>query len=438
MPEVTLEEVKKTIDGINSATHAFREEMSKKIPDPEKVAKMEACVAAHDAQIQKFVADGEAKEAKNKALQDHVNALEAKVNRSDFGTGGGNSAKAQREELLAERKAAFEAFIRYDSPALVKDAQVAERKWEKFREEKGLKKMEAKALSLSDDTAGGVLAPPDYAAGIIKAEVLFSPMRSICTVKPTSSTEVLLRKRTQPAAAVWATEQATRTETQNPAYGLVRCPTFEIYAEVDVSFAELEDSVVDIEAELGLEFSEQFGVSEGNAIVVGDGKVKPWGITDAGQGVASTSTGNSGSIGKVPSSTVGSADAVIDMVHAVKSPYAQNGRFILARPTLGSVRKLKDTTGRYIWEPAIAAGMPSQILGYPYTEVPDMPLEAANSLSIGFGDWKRAYTIVDRLQMAVTRDPYTKAGQGQVKFFARRRVGGQIVLAEAVRLLKCG
>src|SRR5205823_4437871 len=141
-----------------------------------------------------------------------------------------------------------------------------------------------------------------------------------------------------------------------------------------------------------------FAVSEGAAVVSGSGVGKPFGFLDAGQGIATTSTGTSGSI----ASAVGAkADALINLAHAVKTPYAVRGRWLLNRATLGSVRRLVDSQNRYLWEPAVALGMPSTIFGYPYTEFPDMPNESANSLSVGFGDWQRAYVMADRFSMSV-------------------------------------
>ena len=66
-----------------------------------------------------------------------------------------------------------------------------------------------------------------------------------------------------------------------------------------------------------------------------------------------------------------------------------------------------------------------------------MPDEGAGIFAVAFGDVRRAYTIVDRVQMSVLRDPYTQQTTGKVRFHARRRVGGQVVLADALRKLKC-
>jgi HK97 family phage major capsid protein len=101
------------------------------------------------------------------------------------------------------------------------------------------------------------------------------------------------------------------------------------------------------------------------------------------------------------------------------------------------VRKLQDSQKRYLWEPSPAAGLPRPSSARRYTETPDMDNEGSGKFPMAVGDWKRAYTLLDRVQMAVVRDELTKASVGQVKFVARRRVGGKVVLANAARLLKC-
>jgi HK97 family phage major capsid protein len=101
------------------------------------------------------------------------------------------------------------------------------------------------------------------------------------------------------------------------------------------------------------------------------------------------------------------------------------------------VRKLKDGDKNYIWMPGVQNGAPATIDGDPYVEFPDMPSEGAGLYPIAYGDFRRAYTLVDRIAMEMLRDPYTQATSGNIRFIFRRRVGGQVVLPEAIRKLKC-
>lgn len=409
--EETEVEVKKLVEDVQKAFHEFKHENEKgQKASTEYLSKVEKEIADKDA---RHMAAIKAVEAKAQEQADKVEKLLNRVLAQT--TNSGDDKKKAAEERLS----AFDTVMRKGVEGLG-HAEVS-------------KLVEAKTLLKSDDTAGGYLAPPEYIADIIKAAVLVSPMRDLVTVRKTGRKSIQIPKRTTTAAAVWVAEQATRAETTNPAFGLVEVPTHEMTAECYISFEELEDSIFDLEQFITDEFSEQFGVSEGAAVVSGNGVGKPFGLTDAGQAVATTGTGGA----TIASASGAKGDAIITLFHAVKTPYAMRGSWILNRSSLGAVRKLVDSQSRYLWEPSPAPGNPSTILGAPYTEVPDMPSEGSNNLPIGFGDWKRAYVLVDRLSMAMLRDPYSKAGVGAVKFVGRRRVGGQVQLAEAVRFLKC-
>ena len=294
-----------------------------------------------------------------------------------------------------------------------------------------LSREEMKALTVGQDPTAGYLAPVEFAREIIKGEVEFSPLRTVARVRPTSRRALQLPKRTGTFGAVWTAESGTRSETEGLTYGLEEFPTHEMYALVDISEQMMEDSEFSLEEELQQEFSEQFAVTEGAAFVDGNGAGKPEGLLQ-GTGVAETNSGSAGSIADAS----GQANGLIDLYHGLKTAYALQGTWLLNRATLGEVRKLKDGQNNHVWQPGLANGIPNTILGQPYVEVPDMPDVAAGAFPIIFGDVRRAYTIIDRINLSVLRDPFTQATSGNVRFIARRRVGGQVVLAEAIRKLK--
>jgi len=393
--------------------------------------------AENDKQLAEFKAKGHADplgeekltklngamDALEKKLQARADELETKLNRFALGAPG----EAPDKKRLEAKAAFFGGYTR-----------------------QGLDRMtaEQKALLVSSDTGGGYLAPPEYVAEIIKDEVLYSPFRSIVKVRQTSLGLVSQPKRTGTAAATRVGEQQTRSETTNPTWGLLNLTAPEMYAEARVSTADLEDSAFDLEAMLREEFAEQFGVKEGAEIVSGNGVNACLGFLDAnaagpGVPIAYTPSGVAATIAGAAAGSAGQADPMLDLFHAVKTAFAVRGTWVLNRKSLGAVRKLKDTTGQYLWQPgvgqsgAIGQGIGPNILGAPYVECPDMPDEGANAFPIAFGDWKRAYQILDRIEMSLVRDPFTVANVGQVKFTARRRVGGQVLLGSAIRLLKC-
>lgn len=291
---------------------------------------------------------------------------------------------------------------------------------------------EMKALNIGNDTAGGYLAPKEYVREITKSIVEASPVRTLVRVRPTSQKSVQIPKRSATFSAVWVAEQGTRSETTGLAYGLDEINTHEVYALIDVSQQQIEDAAFDMEAEVRMESVEQFAVAEGAAVVSGSGVGRPEGfLTNAD--VASTNSGSSATIADAN----GQANGVITLWGALKSGYARNANWVMNRATLASVRKLQDSQKQYIWQPGLAQGVPNMILSSPYVELPDMPNEGAGAFPIAYGDFARAYTLVDRVQMAMLRDPYTQATAGNIRFIMRKRLGGAVVLAEAIRKLKC-
>ena len=294
-----------------------------------------------------------------------------------------------------------------------------------------LSREEMKALTVGADPTAGYLAPVEFAREIIKGEVEFSPLRSVARVRQTSRRALQIPTRQGTFGAAWTAEAGLRSESSGLTYGLEEFPTHELYALVDVSEQMMEDSEFNLEQELQQEFSEQFAVTEGAAFVNGDGAGKPEGLLQSAD-LAVTVSGSAGSIGDAN----GQANGLIELYHGLKTAYALQGTWLLNRATLGAVRRLKDSQNNYIWMPGLASGVPNTILGQPYVEVPDMPDVAAGAFPIVFGDIRRAYTIVDRVNLSVLRDPFTQATNGNIRFIARRRVGGQVVLAEAARKLK--
>jgi HK97 family phage major capsid protein len=297
-------------------------------------------------------------------------------------------------------------------------------------------------MTVGDDTTGGFLAPVEIVNELIKGVVLFSPIREVANVRQTSFNSVKAPKRTQTSGAVWVGEVDSRSESQNVKFGKEEVSTRELSAMADISRQDLEDTAISLDQLVLDDFAEQFGVSEGAAFVSGDGvDGKPEGILTASDqgylaanGIESIVTANATSI-------VG--NDLIELFYALKDAYARNATWLMKRGTVKVVRQLKETsTDNYLWQPGLASVAPPTILDRPYLETVDMPGPSsgatftAGDLPIAFGDFKRGYWIIDRLAIQTLRDPYTQAGNGYIRFWARKRVGGQVVLPEAIKLLR--
>lgn len=286
-------------------------------------------------------------------------------------------------------------------------------------------------LIVGDDTKGGYLAPADFAAEVVKGLIQFSPVRQLARVGSTALGEVELPKRTGRPTASWTGEEEDSSETGS-SYGMVKIPVDEASCYVDVSLRLLEDAAINVETEIRNDLIEEFGRLEGSGFVAGNGVKKPLGFTDPSAGLSYTPTGNASNFA---SSNPG--DALLDLMYSLHPSYRASGTWMMNGTTLAAVRKFKDSTGQYLWQPSIAAGQPETLLGRPVVEAVDMSDVGANAFPVAFGDFSRCYRIYDKSTLAILRDPFSQATKRKVRFHARRRTGGRVLLAEAVRLLKC-
>ena len=128
------------------------------------------------------------------------------------------------------------------------------------------------------------------------------------------------------------------------------------------------------------------------------------------------------------------SDAIVDLVYALGAQYRANGTFVMNSKTAGAVRKMKDADGRFMWSDGLQLGEPARLMGYPVLVAEDMPDIAANAYAIAFGDFRSAYTVAERPDLRVLRDPFSV--KPHVLFYASKRVGGDVTDFNAIKLLK--
>ncbi len=401
------EEVKTAVDAMTSAFEEF-----KKVND-ERLAEIESKGEADPLVEEKL--------AKLEGEMDKFETINQSITQQQKAAEGMEEKLSEIETMLKRPANAMEA----------KDVDVALKAWDHFmrKGEDGLDEMEKKALTVGTAATAGNLAPAEYVEELIKVVTEISPVRSVARVRSTSNKEIEVPSKSATFSAAWTAEGGTRSETTGYQTTLNTIPTHELYALVDISSQLLEDSVFDLEAEMNTEFAEQFAKAEGESFITGNGTNKPTGLMN-GTTVGHTATG--------AASAAITTDNLMDMVHGLKSEYARNATMMMNRATLGIIRKLKDTAGAYIFQTGFSgqSGLPNTILGHPYVEAADVADAASGARSVIFGDFRRGYMIVDRVALSVLRDPFSQAATGNVRYIARRRVGGEVVLAEALTSLK--
>lgn len=303
-----------------------------------------------------------------------------------------------------------------------------------------LRELEGKALSVGSDPDGGYLVPDETETAINASLRDVSPIRAIAGVRQVSGTVLKKPYAVSGAATGWVGETAVRPETGTPTLAELSFPTMELYAMPSATQSLLDDSAIDIDQWIADEVRTAFAEQEGAAFVSGDGVNKPTGFMSASVvDNASWSWGNIGTVSTGVSADFPAsdpADVLIDLVYALKSGYRANAHFVMNRATQSAVRKLKDSAGNYIWQPAHAPGQAPTLMGFAIAESEDMPDIGADEHAIAFGDFRRGYLIVDRVGIRVLRDPYS--AKPYVMFYTTKRVGGGVQDFDAIKFLKFG
>ncbi len=297
---------------------------------------------------------------------------------------------------------------------------------------------EVKALSVGSDPDGGFAVTPDMSGQIVSLIRGSSPMRQIANVVTIGSDALEGINDLNEATSGWVGETEARTETDTPKIGEWRIPVFEQYAEPRATQKLLDDALFDVEGYLAAKIAERLARMENTAFINGNGVKKPRGILTYAAGTPSAS--NFSVIEQVVSGGAGDfadevpGDALINLVYSLKSAYRENACFLMNRSTAAAVRKLKDGNDNYLWQPDFQNKQSGTLLGFNVVEAEDMPDIAAGSLSIAFGDFKAGYQIVDRQGIRILRDSFT--AKPYVKFYTTKRVGGDVVNFEAIKLMK--
>lgn len=400
-----MSETKAVLEGIQAAWQEFKADNDKRLKDIEAKGATDPLL---ESKIDKINADINAK----------IDKVETMIARSEL-HGGGSGV----DPVQAEYKKAFNAYFRKG------DVQAA--------------------LSTGSDPDGGFAVPVELDKSIINLLRHSNPMRQLANVVSLSTPNYQKLVNKHGLAYGWVGETDARPETGTPALAQLTPFMGELYANPAATQAMLEDAFFNVETWLADEVKAEFAVGENIKFTSGNGVACPKGIlgyttaatadaTRAFGTVQHVATGEA-AIFKVPTATVSPADCLIDAIYALKVGYRQGATWMMNSLTTAAIRKFKDAVdGEYIWTPptaeGIANGQSGTLLGYGIANNEAMPDIGANALVAAFGDFRRGYTIVDRIGTTVLRDPFTN--KPYVHFYTRKRVGGMVTDSNAFKLIK--
>ena len=356
------------------------------------------------------------------SLKKQGNAIETAVARQQFSGGGSSRVDGSfggGSALAREHQSKFQAWAR------------------KGVDPEGLRSLEIQAnLSTLSDPDGGFLVPVEMAKDIERLALSSVAMRRLARIVK-SQGEYTKPLSKGGATGGWVSEKAARPETDTPSLQLFAPAMHEIYALPSVTQKLLDLSDFDIETWLLEEINDVFVTLEGAGFITGTGIGQAKGIIDNSLMIENASWvyGKTGYVAGAHATLLNNPDKLIDLQHALKPIYRAGASWLMNDATVAKLRVFKDGDGNYIWRPGLAENSPDMLLGKPIAVDDNMPSIGANAYPICFGDFRRAYTIVDHVSgIRLLRDPYTS--KGFVQFYVTKRLAAGISDYEALKFLK--
>lgn len=399
--------------------------MSVDVKDVEQVArelqaKFDAFKEKNDKRLEaveqekgKLAGEVETLNGKLSELDELKSALEEELKQVKRPSGGPQSKAA------SEHKTAFIGFMRKGK-------------------DDGLRELERKALQVGVDEDGGYAVPEELdrtILNLLKDEVVMRQEATTITVGGANYKKLVNLGGT---ASGWVGETDARPETDASKLGQIEPFMGEIYGNPQATQTMLDDAFFNVEdwinSELAIEFAEQ----EEIAFTSGNGTKKPKGFLAYASTIDPDKTRAFGTLQHILSGAAAgvTADAIIKLVYTLRKVHRNGAKFMMNNNSLFAIRILKDSEGNYLWRPGLELGQPSSLAGYGVAENEQMPDIAADAKAIAFGNFKRGYTIVDRIGTRILRDPYTK--KPFVGFYTTKRTGGMLVDSQAIKLLQIG
>ena len=431
MSDTSFVGLTKTINEIGSAFEEFKKVNDERV---EAVSKGQESIASEleeklgkiEKDVTKFTSLKEQIEAEQQLHRERIEELEARKS---------SPGKTAGEVVQDEYKDTFLDWMRNKgaSPLHEQKLQDLQRKM-----------IEHKDVTIASNAGGGFAVPEELSREIERMELLFSPVRNLVKVVNAGSSDYKELVNLRGATSGWVGESDTRSATDTSQLREV-APTFgELYAYPQASEWSLDDIFFNVENWLAEEVAQEFAVQEGEAVIRGNGTSKPTGMlnttptTDADfasplRAAAAYQYIDSEAAGSPAEPTL-DPDKIIDLIYTLNSAYRSGAAFVMNSATTGQVRKLKDTTGQYLWQPSLQAGEPNMLLGYQHQTWEQMDDVGANNFPVAFGNFRRGYVLANRVGLRITRDNVTNVGF--VRFYVRRREGGIVLNNDAIKWIR--
>jgi HK97 family phage major capsid protein len=283
-------------------------------------------------------------------------------------------------------------------------------------------------LAVGTSVKGGYLVPPEKTLSqLIKFVDDAVYIRQIATVQQVTDAESLGAPSldTDVDDADWTSEIKTGTEDTAMRFGKRELTPHPLAKRIKVSETLLRKAQ-QVETVVLSRLAYKFGVSQEKGFLTGNGVQKPLGLFVADARGISTGRDTT-----VTTTAALDADKMIDAFYLLKAQYQRNATGFFSRSLVGKIRKLKDSQGRYLWEPSIQAGQPDRILDRPFYMSEFCPNTFSTGAYVGLWGDMSFYWIADSLNYGIKRLDELYAETNEIGFIGRAEVDGMPVLEEA-------
>lgn len=420
-------EIKQAIDQTGVAFEEFKKTNDARLKalsegNESKAAELDQKLSRIEADLKKSTEIKATAEREMQFLRERVEELESK---------GASPGRTAVQKLEDEYKSAFTGWVRSRGQS-VDD----ERKMTEIQRRVAT---EFKDVTIGSGAGGGFGVPEEISREIEKHELKFSPVRSLVKVVRAGTSDYKELLAINGATSGWVGESGSRTATTTPTLREIAPTHGELYAYPQASEWSLDDVFFNVESWLAESVGESFAVAEATAVISGNGTNQPTGMLNSAPTAVSDEAATRAAavyefVANVDASLNLLPDRLIDTQYKLNSAYQMGAVWAMNSTTAGVVRKLKDTTNQYLWQPSLIVGQPDTLLGKPVTIWEQMASIANNAHPIAYGNFKRGYVIADRVGMRITRDNVTNVGF--VKFYVRRREGGIVLNNNAIKFIK--
>lgn len=294
------------------------------------------------------------------------------------------------------------------------------------------------ATNTNGGADGGYSVIPQLDGEVMKRLADESVMRSLAhTVRlPVGAKEYKKLVSAGGATVGRGTEGEARTGTNTPKMNEVTIAVHNVFAYPKTTQEILDFGGVDILGWLTDEITDTFAETEESDLVNGTGEKMAKGFLHYPRTTDNDKTRAFGTLQKMEvKADKLNADVLIDLLYSLKAGYRKNAAWVMNSQTAGTIQKLKNGNGDYIWRDGLQAGAPSTLLGLPVYYLETMPDVAAEQPFLAVGDFKRGYTIVDH-ETGVRTRPDNITEPGFYKVHTDKYLGGGVVDSNAIKVLE--